>query len=32
MIREMVAHDLDQAQRHALLKTHGYQIAVSREN
>ncbi|MFZ5560820.1 MAG: GDP-mannose 4,6-dehydratase [Pseudomonadota bacterium] len=32
MIREMVAHDLEQAQRHALLKTHGYQIAVSREN
>jgi GDPmannose 4,6-dehydratase len=32
MVREMVAHDLEQAQRHALLKTHGYQIAVSREN
>jgi GDPmannose 4,6-dehydratase len=31
MVREMVAHDLGQARRHALLKTHGYQIAVSRE-
>ncbi|MDF2446279.1 MAG: gmd [Moraxellaceae bacterium] len=32
MIREMAAHDLEEAQRHALLKTHGYQISVSREN
>jgi GDPmannose 4,6-dehydratase len=32
MIREMVAHDLEQARRHALLKTHGYQVSVSREN
>ncbi|MCD6061488.1 MAG: gmd, partial [Moraxellaceae bacterium] len=32
MVKEMVAHDLEQAQRHALLKTHGYDIAVSRES
>ncbi|MDF3030491.1 MAG: gmd [Moraxellaceae bacterium] len=32
MVQEMVAHDLEQAQRHALLKTHGYDIAVSRES
>ncbi len=32
MVREMVAHDLEKACRHALLKTHGYNIAVSREN
>ena len=31
MIEEMVAHDLDQASRHALLKTHGYDVAVSVE-
>ena len=31
MIEEMVAHDLDQARRHALLKTHGYSVAVSVE-
>jgi len=31
MIEEMVAHDLDQAKRHALLKTHGYDIAVTKE-
>ncbi len=31
MIEEMVAHDLDQARRHALLKTHGYDVAVSVE-
>ncbi len=32
MVREMVAHDLEKARRHALLKTHGYDVAVSREN
>lgn len=32
MIDEMVAHDLDQARRHALLKRHGYDISVSRES
>jgi len=31
MIAEMVAHDLDQARRHALLKHHGYKVAVSVE-
>ncbi|MGO4154110.1 GDP-mannose 4,6-dehydratase [Cupriavidus sp. YAF13] len=31
MIAEMVANDLDQAQRHALLKQHGYNISVSVE-
>ncbi|CAG9168820.1 GDP-mannose 4,6-dehydratase [Cupriavidus pinatubonensis] len=31
MIAEMVAHDLDLARRHALLKKHGYEIAVSVE-
>jgi len=29
MVAEMVAHDLDQAKRHALLKTHGYDVSVS---
>jgi GDPmannose 4,6-dehydratase len=29
MIEEMVAHDLDQARRHALLQQHGYNVAVS---
>jgi GDPmannose 4,6-dehydratase len=32
MIQEMVDHDLDQAKRHALLKQHGYHIAVGKEN
>jgi GDPmannose 4,6-dehydratase len=32
MIEEMVDYDLDQAKRHALLKQHGYQIAVGKEN
>ncbi len=32
MIEEMVAHDLEEARRHALLKTHGYDVRVSREN
>jgi GDPmannose 4,6-dehydratase len=31
MISEMVAYDLQQAQKHALLKNEGYNIAVSRE-
>jgi GDPmannose 4,6-dehydratase len=31
MCAEMVAHDLQDAQRHALLKTHGYDVAVSTE-
>jgi GDPmannose 4,6-dehydratase len=31
MVREMVAHDLDRAKRHALLKLHGYQVAISLE-
>ncbi|MCG5548934.1 GDP-mannose 4,6-dehydratase [Halorhodospira halochloris] len=31
MIREMVAEDLDQAKRHALLKGHGYDVRISRE-
>jgi len=31
MVQEMVAHDLDQAQRHALLKQHGFDVAVSVE-
>ena len=31
MIEEMVAHDLDQARRHALLKKHGFDVAVSVE-
>jgi GDPmannose 4,6-dehydratase len=32
MIKEMVAYDLEQARRHALLKKHGYDVTVSREN
>jgi GDPmannose 4,6-dehydratase len=31
MCAEMVAHDLAEAKKHALLKQHGYQIAVSVE-
>jgi GDPmannose 4,6-dehydratase len=31
MIDEMVAHDLDQARRHALLQRHGYTVAVGQE-
>ena len=31
MVQEMVAHDLDHAKRHALLKHHGYTVPVSRE-
>jgi GDPmannose 4,6-dehydratase len=32
MISEMVAHDLEAARQHSLLKTHGYRVAVSRED
>ncbi|MBT0571739.1 GDP-mannose 4,6-dehydratase [Curvibacter sp. CHRR-16] len=32
MVQEMVAHDLDRAQQHALLKQHGYAVQVSKEN
>jgi GDPmannose 4,6-dehydratase len=32
MIKEMVANDLDQAKRHALLKNHGYTVSVGKEN
>jgi GDPmannose 4,6-dehydratase len=31
MCREMVAHDLAQAQQHALLRKHGYAVNVSVE-
>jgi GDPmannose 4,6-dehydratase len=31
MIDEMVAHDLDHARRHALLRQHGYHVAVAQE-
>ena len=29
MVREMVQHDLLEARRHALLKSHGYDVAMS---
>ena len=32
MCAEMVANDLDQAKRHALLKSHGYEVSVSKES
>jgi GDPmannose 4,6-dehydratase len=32
MVQEMVAYDLEQAKRHALLKQHGYDVVVSRES
>lgn len=32
MVDEMVAHDIEQARRHALLKRYGYDVRVSREN
>jgi GDPmannose 4,6-dehydratase len=32
MIEEMVDNDLNQARQHALLKTHGYSVAVGKEN
>ncbi|MFZ2738198.1 MAG: GDP-mannose 4,6-dehydratase [Burkholderiaceae bacterium] len=31
MVQEMVAHDLEHAKKHALLKHHGYTVPVSRE-
>lgn len=31
LVAEMVAHDLDQARRHALLKRSGFNVSVSRE-
>jgi GDPmannose 4,6-dehydratase len=31
MCKEMVEHDLQEAKRHALLKQHGYRIAVTQE-
>jgi GDPmannose 4,6-dehydratase len=31
LVEEMVANDLDQARRHALLQRHGYRIAVGQE-
>jgi GDPmannose 4,6-dehydratase len=32
MCAEMVAHDLEEARRHALLKSHGYSVAVCTEH
>lgn len=32
MVQEMVAYDLGQAKRHALLKDHGYSVHVGKEN
>jgi GDPmannose 4,6-dehydratase len=32
MVQEMVAHDLEQAKQHALLKEHGYAVHVGKEN
>jgi GDPmannose 4,6-dehydratase len=32
MIEEMVAYDLEQAKRHALLQQHGYSISLGKEN
>ncbi len=32
MVEEMVAHDLDLARRHALLKANGYRVEVSKES
>lgn len=32
MVDEMVAHDLEQAKQHALLKDHGYAVHVGKEN
>ncbi|MGZ3239767.1 MAG: GDP-mannose 4,6-dehydratase, partial [Burkholderiaceae bacterium] len=31
MVQEMVAYDLEEARRHALLKSHGYKVAISLE-
>lgn len=32
MVQEMVAYDLDQAKQHALLKEHGYNVNIARED
>jgi GDPmannose 4,6-dehydratase len=32
MVKEMVAHDLEEAKQHALLKDHGYSVHVGKEN
>ena len=32
MIEEMIDNDLDQAKQHALLKKHGYSVAVGKES
>lgn len=32
MVAEMVAHDLDQTKRHALLRAHGYEMSVSHDS
>lgn len=32
MVQSMVASDLESARQHALLKRHGYQIPVSKED
>ncbi|TCD46994.1 GDP-mannose 4,6-dehydratase [Chlorobium sp. N1] len=32
MVEEMVAHDLDQAKRHALLRANGYELTMACEN
>jgi GDPmannose 4,6-dehydratase len=32
MISEMVAHDLDQARQHALLRKHGYSVDIGKES
>lgn len=32
MVQEMMAHDLEAARRHVLLKTHGYKVSISVEN
>jgi GDPmannose 4,6-dehydratase len=32
MIEEMVAYDLEQAKRHALLQQHGYSVSLGKEN
>lgn len=31
MVQEMVAHDLEESRRHALLKSHGYKVAIKLE-
>jgi GDPmannose 4,6-dehydratase len=31
MVQEMVAHDLNKAKQHALLKAHGFEVAVGVE-